>query len=412
MVSFVNSDEGVRVILTLEQQFFLKILADHIHRQATYTPEGLDWMEIMRYAKSHQVEGIVWYQCRSYLSTKLELEKIRKRLETASLAEVFYFGNNQQALQELEYTFRNQKIQCIILKGLSVAGLYPIPAYRTMGDMDIVVHKNDLNHIQDIMYQLGYQRQQGERVQSYYRGLTKVEVHHQLVNEQNLETARRRTFFNHVWDYVCEEDGNYCLDWNFHFLFLVEHTKQHFSANGVGFRQFLDIAVAVMNKLDLDWKWIRRELDKIDLWDFAVNVFGFCKKWWDVELPFEVAEPDEAFFEQSTEFVFQNGVFGHDNNNSNIHIVEKQMRVSASPKAFRAIEIAIKRICIPYSQLLTLPYCAFVRNRRHLVPLAWMYRVIYVAIHKKGNIIKVLREIFMSGEIIRTHEKLMDRWGV
>ena len=398
--------------MILEQEFFLKILADHIHGLETHIPDSLDWGQVVHYAWSHQVEGIVWHQCHDYIKSKPELARICERLETASMAEAFCYQNNQRALQELEQTLRNQKIRSISLKGLNVAEFYPIPVYRTMGDMDIIVAKDDLNRIEDIMYGLGYQRKQGERVQIYSRGVTLIEVHHQLVNKQNLETAQRRSYFNCIWNHVHEENGIYYLDWNFHFLFLIEHTKQHFSANGVGFRQFLDIAVVAKNNLHLDWAWIRHELETIDMWDFAVNVFAFCKKWWGIDLPFEIAKPDETFYEQSTELVFQNGVFGFENRNASIHLVEKELRVSTLPKSLRLIGIAIKRICIPYNQILTLPYCSFVRGRKYLLPFAWIYRLVYAVIHKKGNIIKTSRDIFNSSEIISVHKKLMDRWGV
>ncbi len=398
--------------MTNEQAFFLTVLKDHILRQGTRTPDGLDWAWIARCAKSHQVEGIVWHQCQGYLKANQDLTAICEKLRKASLAEAYYYVNNQMAYEEVAREFRVRGIRFVSVKGLQVAKLYPVPAYRTMGDMDLLVAAYDFEKVREIMPKLGYQRKTGETVLCYGKNSVNFEIHQLLVNSRNNETAQRKAFFNHFWDHVSEEDENCVLDRNFHFIFLIEHTKQHFSASGVGFRQFLDIAVVAMSDPELDWDLIRHDLKKIGLWDFAVTAFAFCKKWWGFDLPFETPEPDETFYAQSTEFVFQNGVFGFDNENAKVHFLEKQMRVSRAPRAFRSLAIAVRKVCISYDAALTLPYCAFVRNRKYLLPAVWIYRIFYVAFHKKGNIASEVDLVFRSGDAINVHRALMDRWGV
>ncbi len=398
--------------MTNEQRFFLEILKDHIHKQETQVPDGLDWAKIARYAKSHQVEGIVWHQCQNYLQSKQDLITICNKLREASLAEAFFFVNNQLAYKELEQEFQAQDVRYISVKGLNVANLFPIPAYRTMGDMDILIAADDFERVPGIMLKLGYHRKIGENVQCYGKRTVNLEVHNQLVNKQNVETDQRKAYFNSVWDYVNKELGKYWLDWSFHFLFLIEHTKQHFSASGVGFRQFLDLAVVAMNKQDLDWDWIVRELKKIDLWDFAVTAFAFCKRWWSLDTPLETLELDESFYTQSTEFIFQNGVFGFENENASAHFVAKQIRSVRGPRVFRLLVVALRKVCIPYNTALILPYCSFVRNRKYLLPVAWLYRVIYVAFHKKGNISNEVNLVFRTGDVVDVHGAMMDRWGV
>ena len=398
--------------MTSEQQFFLGVISDFIHKKNSMVPDGLDWDTIMQYARNHAVEGIVWHQCQSYLKSKNELQQICNKLSINSVNQAFHYANNLYAYSELEHAFQANHIHYVSVKGLSVAKFFPVPAYRTMGDMDIIVADDDYGRIQDIMLQLGYRRRPGELVQCYRRDKINFEIHKRLVNEQNMETVMRRVFFNRIWDYVSEENGIYTLDWNFHFLFLVEHTKQHFSANGAGFRQFMDIAVVAMKEKDLNWNWIKRELVKISLWDFTITAFAFCKRWWSCEFPFDIPDLDEDFYIDSTEFVFKNGVFGFNNENSNIHAIEKQMRISLLPRTFRILAVAIKKVCISYHTAQTLPYCEFVKGRRYLLPIAWIYRVFYVAIHKRGNISNALGVFIGSNRIIDAHKNLMDRWGV
>ena len=399
-------------IMTNEQCFFLTILADFLHNRKTLPNNGLDWTSIVQYAKSHQVEGIVCHQCREYLARQPELRDIYELLEKAQIATLFFYKNNQFAYNELKRVLNEKKIPFISVKGMDVASLYPVPEYRTMGDLDIVIHTEDSERIHDVMTGLGYKQGEGERVKTYGRGTTKIEIHNHLLNDDNLEIALRKKFFNRCWEYVSDEEESYILDWNFHFLYLVEHAKQHFSANGAGFRQFMDIAVVTMNKKGLDWKWIENELKKTGLWEFAITAFAFCKKWWNIETPFDIKDLDEEFYLESTEFVFKNGVFGFNNENASAHMVEKQMRISSLPKVFHSIYVAVKKVCISYDTAMTLPYCSFARNKKYLLPYVWIYRVVYVLVKKKGHIMKAVRLVFGSGAVIDNHRRLMDHWGI
>ena len=398
--------------MTREQLFFLEIIGNYIHGKKTKPVVGLNWEYIIQYAKSHQLEGIIYHQCKDYLVKIPELKNIYDCLDKARVAILFCFKNNQYAYDELKSVFSENKIQYFSVKGMDIASLYPIPEYRTMGDLDIVMQTKDRERINEIMLSLGYKQKEGERVKLFSRGTITIEIHTLMINDDNLEIGLRKNFFNRCWEYVHNENEKYVLDWNFHFLYLIEHAKQHFSANGAGFRQFMDIAVTAMYKEGLDWNWIEKELKKIRLWDFTLTAFAFCKKWWGVESPFRNKNLDEDFYFQSTEFVFKNGVFGFGNENASVHLVEKQMRISSLPRAFHSTYVAVKRVCISYDTAMTLPYCSFARNKKYLLPFVWIYRVIYVAINKKGHIKKAIKLVFGSSKTINDHKRLMDYWGI
>jgi len=94
--------------MTREQEFFLHVLADHIHGRATNPPEGMDWSQIAKYAKSHEVEGIIGYQCLLYLKEHPELEGIRERFDKAIAASLFYYANKVQAFEELKAAYQRE----------------------------------------------------------------------------------------------------------------------------------------------------------------------------------------------------------------------------------------------------------------------------------------------------------------
>lgn len=45
-------------------EFFMTLLSDFLNKRETEQPENIDWEELMKAAKLHEIVGIVYYQCR------------------------------------------------------------------------------------------------------------------------------------------------------------------------------------------------------------------------------------------------------------------------------------------------------------------------------------------------------------
>lgn len=158
--------------MTTEQSFFLSVLSDHLHHKPTMTPTAvLDWNEITSIAKSHQVEGILYYQCKQpyflqgYSST------------------LFYYTNRAKTIAALTERLNEVDIEHFIIKGASVATFYPVPALRTMGDTDLVVHREDRERTNEIMLGLGFKNLSSfdDREWVYYKGDMEFELHDHLM---------------------------------------------------------------------------------------------------------------------------------------------------------------------------------------------------------------------------------------
>ena len=109
-ISSAGTDAGERAV-TREQQFFLRVLSDHLHQRATSVPEGLNWQQLAACAKSHQVEAMVGIQCRGFLKSQPELKDIFTRFDRAKAAAVFFYTNKLQAFRELDAACREEHIR-------------------------------------------------------------------------------------------------------------------------------------------------------------------------------------------------------------------------------------------------------------------------------------------------------------
>ena len=395
-----------------EQQMFLKIISDHLQGRKTVPPEDLDWPQIIRYAKSHQIEGIISHQVHDCFDHKNEHIDIAGQMKNAKLACVFAYAANTHAFDEIRHAFRTDNIRFFPVKGLEIASCYPIPEYRTMSDLDIVAFSKDKEKASKILEGLGYTLLEKNYGIQFRKHIIKLELDDHLLHKESLENDNRRLFFDTCWKYInTDPKGGFQLDNGFHYLYLLEHTKKHFRTRGIGFRQFIDLAVFVQKHSDLDWEWIKTQLHKIDLWKFAVLAHAFINKWWGIESPYEAETLENTFFEETTEYVFNSGVFGFDNINCSLYVAEAEMNSDRHPQLLIPLNIFFKKTFISYEQMIRLPYCSFIAGKKWLLPVGWIYHAVYIATNRKGHLKKnkVSNE---SQEIMDNHRKLMEKWGI
>jgi len=98
--------------MTKEQEFFLQVLADYLHRKNTDVPDAdLDWHQLCKYANSHSVGGIVYQQCKTAISADIGIEEIRKTLTHEQNVAYYSYIRNQKVFEELKrYSVANKSI--------------------------------------------------------------------------------------------------------------------------------------------------------------------------------------------------------------------------------------------------------------------------------------------------------------
>lgn len=399
-----------------EWSFLLRVLSDFINGRKTDVDNGLDWQKIVQSAHAHQIEGIVYYQCKSYLKNNRDTERISNKLSAAYGATLFHYTNRKMMNEKIIRAFQEQHIPFFVLKGEAVAGCYPIPALRTMGDTDIVVKLSDKPKAHDLMISNGLvNKNQGERDWQYEKNGLKYEMHSHLVFEDYVCNAKQTSFFNSCWDYWNGDAITPMLDWNFHFLFLLQHLRGHIMTTGAGIRHFLDI-VAVINKSDalkLDWEWIKKQLEFLDLLPFANICFGLCEKWFSLKPPYSVQEVDSIFLEKATDYIFRNGVFGSENEENKSNTAVNVAR-SGKERRKKAMAIEVMRRLFPsYRELKRRPGYMYLDGKPWLLPVVWLLRFIrsvYRGRTKAGVVF--VKSAVTSTKTIDERDLMLKQWGL
>lgn len=377
--------------LSEEQIIFLSVLKDYLHGNSSNFSEFVNWNEVKLIADKHQLTAIFYYQTRNSI------------FKSAFVSQLYRSTNFDLAIEKFKNSI--SEFQYIMIKGVTIANLYEVPELRTMGDVDVVIHRSDRCSIHEVLEKNGFQflgEADGEWKYSINNFL--FEVHDSLVHRRD-EFDDLLVYFSNVWSFV-KKDGS--LDWSFHLIYLLEHLRHHLVGSGVGFRQFMDIAI-VCEKCTIDWDFVVTELKKINLYQFSLVVFSLIERWFEISVPIVKEEITEEFYIEATRKIFTDGVFGFENEsnkNSKVGILMHYSNMNLS-KAKRTF--LINSVFPKYEIMCRLPYCSYVRKSRLLLLPAWLHRIVYRAFNKesRNNIFQQLSYDNTSARI-----EMLKKWGL
>lgn len=379
------------MVLTSEQQLFLHVLKDYILERPTELSNSFDWKKIKSYADNHQLSAIFYYQTHQKIFEEAYAGQIHRSINYKKEISLF-----KTALQNYKY---------LMVKGVVVSTLYPIPSLRSMGDVDVLIHLEDRESIHNDLINHGFELYKktslGEWVYSK-RGFF-FEVHDSLVHRYKGK-EKLVEYFSSCWEY--EENG--LLDWSDHLIYLIEHLRQHFVGEGVGFRQFMDIAI-VCKKCAIDWDFVSSELKKIDLYDFASTVFAFIYVWFDIEVPFVRKDLTDDFYIASTNKIFENGVFGFDNEENSQTALSFQMLYKGIDFKKARKQYFLEHLFPDYETMTTFPHCSYIKKYKFLLPISWIHRILYCVFNHEHR--KTIQQQFSKKQTME-RMKMLKQWGL
>lgn len=385
--------------MTAEQSFFLRCIADFLHGRKTEIPDKIDTEQIVIWAKQQQAEGIIFYQCRE--------ADFASSLEKYFSSNTFYSANRMRLLAEIDKAFSENGISYLIFKGSEISRYYPVPSLRTMGDSDILVHTEDKEKAHSVLTSIGMERTLADDgAWVYYKNSLSVELHHALLYERIENRECDLDFASRVWEHTEKTDGvRYTLELEFHLVYLLLHIKTHLMCHGLGIRQFTDLAALALNA-DVDWDKVRKYLDGIDLTEFAESCFALCNRWFEVEIPI-TKELSGDFFEEATRQLIKNGVFGKHNSENDVNQLTNKVRKDDSVKPFAFF---IRKLFPTYEYMCKYEEFSFVKGRKYLMPIAWIYRFGYDITHShtKSGIKTAVSPYAKKDEINKRNEFLKE----
>lgn len=358
--------------MTAEYQLLIDALCVAVAERKKDLQLQVDWPVFFRLTDAHNLTALV---CDGIQKTPGAWEQVPKAgqeyLYAAYMKAVFRDSQMEHTQQLLQQALQQARVEHIFLKGMVLKHDYPVPALRTMSDMDLLVYARDFEKLDQVAKKLEGRAVGGDGNHRNYvfPGPVAVEFHPNLVHHASLIG----TGMNPGWQYARQTDKPYVLEMSEEGFYLntICHLAHHFVNGGVGVRFVLDVWVHEhLRKQPMDMAFVEKELERFGLLDFSRKIRQLARCW------FADGERTELM-EELGEYILTSGSHG---------TAERAVlnAVSLSPGGNRRSAMWSK-VFYPRAELEDrFPWC---KGKAWLLPAAWCARA-FKAVTTHGHIIR------------------------
>ena len=368
------------------QKQFVDILSAGIRgKAADKIYDNVDWDEVIDLANKHKVEGIVYLALRkSNLVSKIGEKRINLLKQKAAITGIGQ-SRHISGLSTVLNKITEENIPLIVLKGLVVRDFYPQPDQRTMSDADILVHKDDVEKVKQLLIDMGYIFLEDHKA-SHHIAL----VHHKYpVVELHWNLFKRDGFSNElehyerlIWKRAIKvnvgETEVLSLSYEDLALHLCMHMAAHLASTGFGVRQLCDLVLLVEKKgEEIDWNSFIMKARMYGFEKFNLIMFLLCKELFEMEVPSELevkSVNNKKYVSALIDEIFEAGVHGKKEMSNqfatqvafNFEDKDSNATLGAVKRYFRFIFPRIDDISDKYS---------YAKKVRVLAPIAWIHHL-------------------------------------
>ncbi len=287
-----------------EQKYLFSLLCSTINNeQPPEPPESVNFEQIFKLAEYHSVANLVYYGIEK-LKNKPDSELMKKWAEVRD-REIMRDIIQGSELELITKRFTEENIRFVTLKGTIIKKMYPQSDFRTMGDIDILVDKENLKKAGDILLSMGYNSNLLDHTNHdvYYKApVMNVEIHHELFNSTRDSFA---TIFENTWDKTEVVTGaRYKLVPDYCFGYVMAHAMGHYKWGGTGIRSFMDLYI--YRKIaghTLDMNRIRGFFEEIGEAELFDSFLELSDVWFGGKTP-----TDEHL--KMAEYILRGGTYG------------------------------------------------------------------------------------------------------
>ena len=313
--------------------------------------------EIYAVSKRNDMAHLVGYalEKQSLISPK---DEIFAKFQKQQYLAMYRCEGMEYEIARIRDFFENEKIGFIMLKGAVVRELYPEGWMRTSSDIDVLVHREDLDRAEELLLnKLEYKKGiEGTHDRSFHSdGGVHVELHFTLIEDERANLAQ--DVLKDAWDHATVADGKkyeHVFSDEMFYFYHIAHIAKHIEHAGSGIRPFIDLLL--INKKEKNPAARQKLLKRCSLDDFARICDELADYWMgETESLSELCKRFEVF-------ILNCGIYGSEEN-----------RIAISRKNGKStLRYVFFRIFMPYSSLKQV--YPIIKKHKWLIPFCQMAR--------------------------------------
>jgi len=245
--------------------------------------KNLDWEYILTTLKINKIAVLFYDNILDKKIPKNIIQKLSQRKKQLIMREKFM----QKELFKLLDLLKKEDIEPVVMKGVVLANLYPAGA-RPFADLDILIKKEELQKVKDILLKKGYKLYEHSRSEKEYlehhkhliffkKKKPSVEVHWDIVNNDTRININPLVFINNSENIIISKKEVNILKPEHQFLHLCIHLIEHKFI--LSLRYYLDIKFLLKKyKNKLDWDEIINISKQMNISNFVFHILNKTKK--------------------------------------------------------------------------------------------------------------------------------------
>ena len=378
-------------------QNYLSLIKGFIHNTEPILEPPVEWERIFEMARLNGTRGIVGYMIIKYqlCQSGKVLETAKEKFANSAGISIRRYAQANRLLKLLN----DHEISHTVMKGYKIRDCYPEPALRTFGDIDLLIHKEDRDKVDQIMREHGYHTEKDwEPAYAYKKDTELYEIHTQILDANVTDRLDYIEYFDHAWDFVKQKENfTYEFTNEYHLLYLVAHLAKHIYSGGAGIRMYMDIALFINKYIDqIDWSLFKSYICQIELSRFMDYVYQALDEWLNIRY-MDYSPVSETTMNEMLALTVYGGTFGFKNFNAGTKSLQKY---NGSVNSVSRIG-AVLSMAFPSSDTLKSRY-TYLENKPWLLPAAWVHRLFKnrKKIGKKGK---------MAGQILHADSNEIEK---
>ncbi|MGL5715680.1 MAG: nucleotidyltransferase domain-containing protein [Paraclostridium sp.] len=370
-------------------------------------------LNLLEESERHKVKGLIytgWDKDRSTSNISDDtVEAWKKSTIMTGIRESRQMKNVGFVLKKIQ----EQGIDTIVLKGLVLRDLYPIPDQRTMNDADILVKREDIDKTKKILLDLGFEEGHDSchHVDFYNPSYGKVELHWQLIDESYFRGDT--SFEDEIWHRTIPVNvggtTTLSLGWEDLLLHSCAHMASHMARVGFGIRYLCDLVVILEHKSDeICWDNFMKLAKQSKVDRFVCYLFAACNKLFNMEVPSEVLDYikiDDRCLDELINSIYESGVHGKRNLVDNF-MGEVVFDKEESAGSDLGIVKRFLGIIFPPIDKMSDKY-DYAKKNKVLVPIAWIHHLVAGVFNKDYNFFDKVKFFISTISISKKKDKML-----
>ena len=261
-------------------KYLLKLLSSVINETQPEKPNGdTDWASVFSFAECHSVAGMTAYAVEKLPEEYRPSAEIMDRFIEAKRCELILESNIQFETENLLAHLKKRNLRIMLLKGMILKHYYPVPAMRTMSDVDLLYVPSEKAAIENAFLEMGYKLTLDFHNELNYTKppFYHYEVHPSLVTEEKYSYD----YFKDIWQKAVMKDESLAvLSLEDTYIYMIEHLAKHIEKSGAGIRMIMDVYVFLKKEKDnLNHDYIAKEFETLRLTNFVQKITELAENW-------------------------------------------------------------------------------------------------------------------------------------